>query len=61
MPWIPYRVGLCFEAPCTHKDGCWSHHLVEDVEDPVDGVEDTGDGVEAPMDHGEALDGLENH
>ena len=59
--WTPYRLGLFLEAPCTHEDGSWSHHLVEDVEDPIDGAEDPGDGVEAPMDDGESLDGLDNH
>ena len=34
-----------WQGPCTHKVGSWSHHLVEDVEDP-------GDGVEAFVDDG---------
>ena len=68
VPWTPYRVVLFLEAPCTqlkgpctHKDGSWSHHLVEDVEDHIDGDEDPGDGIEALMDDGEPLDGLEKH
>ena len=58
MPWIPYRVGLSLEAPCTRKVGSWSHQLVED---PADGVEDPGDGAKALVDDGEALAGLETH
>ena len=50
-----------WQGPCTHKVGSYSHHLVEDVEDPADGDEDPRDGVEAPVDDGEALDGLEKH
>ena len=46
---------------CTHKVGSWSHHLVDDVEDPGDDVEDPGDGAEALADDGEALDGLKKH
>ena len=47
------------QGPCTHKDGSWSHHLVEDAEDPADSVEDPGDGLEALIDDEESLDGLE--
>ena len=61
MPWIPYKVGLCLEAPCTHKVGSWSHHLIEDAKDLVDGVEDPGDDVEALVENKESLDGLEKH
>ena len=50
-----------WQGPCTHKDGPWSHHLVEDVEDPADGGEDPRDGPETVMDDGEPLDGLEKH
>ena len=48
----------CLE-PYTHEDGSWSHHLVEDAEDPADGPEDPWDGVKALLDDEEALDGLE--
>ena len=44
-----------WEGPYTHKAGSWSHHLVEDVEDPADGVEDPGDGPEDLTEVGEAL------
>ena len=43
-----------WQGPCTHKVGSWSHHFVDDVEDPRD-------GVEALVDDGEALAGLKNH
>ena len=59
--WVmPYST-LYPVGPCTHKDGSWSHHLVDDAEDPVDDVEDPGDGVKALVDDGETLDGLEKH
>ena len=54
-------MGLCLEAPFTHKAGSWSHHFAEDVEDPADDVEDPRDGPEALVDDGEALNGLEKH
>ena len=57
VPWSPYKDGLCLEAPCSHKVGSWSHHLVDDVEDPGDDAEDPGDGAEALVDDGEALMG----
>ena len=50
-----------WQGPYIHKDGSWSHHLVEDAEDPVDGGEDPEDGVEVFVDDGEAIDGLENY
>ena len=50
-----------WQGPCTHKDGSWSHHLVEYVEDPNYGADDPRDGVEAFVDDGEALDGLEKN
>ena len=43
-----------WKGPCTHKLRSWSHHLVEDIEDP-------GDRLEALVDDGESLDGLEKH
>ena len=60
---------LSWKGPCTHKNGSWSHHLVEDVEDAADGdvedlgndVEDCGDGVEVLADNGESLYGLKKH
>ena len=61
MPWtltewvcdLKHLIPSC-QGPCTHKDGSWSHHLVDDAED-------LGDDVEALVDDGEALDGLEKH
>ena len=50
-----------WQGPCTHKDGSWNHHLVEDVEDPADGAEEPRDGPETLMDDGETLDGLDKH
>ena len=50
-----------WEGPCTHKDGSWSHHLVEDAEYPTNGVEDPRDGPEALIDKGESLNDLEKH
>ena len=50
-----------WQGPCTNKDGSWSHHLLEDVEDPADGIEDPGDGPKALVDCGEPLYGLEKH
>ena len=41
-----------WQGPCTHKVQSWSHHLVEDVEDPVDGAKDPKDDVEAFADDG---------
>ena len=64
---IPYRVGLCLEAPCTqltrsrtHTLGFWCHHFAEDVEDPADDAEDPRDGLEALVDVGEAHEVLES-
>ena len=61
VPRIPYRVGLCLEAPCTQltrslypQGYILNHHVVEDAED-------TGDGVEAFVDDEEALTKLEKH
>ena len=50
-----------WQGPCTHNDGSWRHHLVEDVEDTVEDVEDPGDGFKSLMDDGEILDGMEKH
>ena len=50
-----------WQGLCTHKVESWSHHLVDDAEDPTDDDEDLGDCVEAPVDDGEALDGLKKH
>ena len=50
-----------WQGPCAHKARSWSHHLVEDAEDPFDGAEDPEDGVEAFVDDGEALNMLEKH
>ena len=50
-----------WQVPYTHKVGSWSHHLVDDAEDPGDDAEDPGDGAKAPVDDVEALDGLEKH
>ena len=50
-----------WQGPYTHKVGSWSHHLLNDVEYPIDNVEDLGDGVEAHVDDGEAHDVLEKH
>ena len=49
---ISYRVGLCFEAPCTQ--------LTRSLY-PADVAKDPGDGPEALMDVGEALDGWKKH
>ena len=43
------------------KIGSWSHHLVDDVEDPVDDDEGLGDDAKALVDDGEALDRLKKH
>ena len=59
VPWSTFVPN--WQGPCTHKDGSWSHHLIEDAEDPADGAEDLGDGVEAFVDDAEALGGLEKH
>ena len=50
-----------WQGPCTHKVGSWSHHLIDDAEDPADDAEEPGYGVEALVDDGEALDGLKKH
>jgi hypothetical protein len=50
-----------WQGPCTHKDGSWSHHLVDNAEGHVGDAEDPGDSVEAPVDDGASLNGLEKH
>ena len=50
-----------WQGPCTHKGGSWSHHLVDDAEDPVDDDEDLGDDAKAIVDDGEALDRSKKH
>jgi len=44
-----------WQGPCTQNNGSWRHHLVEDVEDPVDGVEHLGDGFKEFVDDGECI------
>ena len=46
----------------------WSHHLVDDAEDPAvvdedlgDDAEDLGDGAKVLVDNGKTLDGLKKH
>ena len=46
---IPYRVGLCLEAPYTQLTRSL-YHLAEDIEE-------LGDGLEALVDDEEALNG----
>ena len=50
-----------WQGPSTHKVGSWSHHLVDDAEDPGDDAEDPWDCVESIVDDGEALDGLKEN
>ena len=62
----PYKV-VCalknlipsWQSPCTHKARSWSHHFVEDVEDPTDDAEDPRDCLEALEDNGESHEDLE--
>ena len=59
VPWTPYRVGWCLEAPFTQLTRSlypqdWILMLVEDIED-------LGDGPEDRTEVGEALDELEKH
>ena len=57
MPCALRHLVSSWQGPCTHKFWSWSHHLVDDADD----VEYPGDCVEAPVDDGEALDGLKKH
>ena len=57
---LKHLVPSC-QGPCTHKVGSWSHHLVNNAEDPANDVEDLGDGVEVLVEDGETLDGFKKH
>ena len=50
-----------WQGPCIHKVGSWSHHLVNDAEDPIDVDEDIGYDVESLVGDEESLDILKQH